>query len=125
MQGTERQFNDELVARIADLVALHQGYRRDRITLATCLAEDTGMDGDDADEFLKAFAKEFAVDFAGFRFYHHFGSEGFDPLWLFWPPWWMKVVHIPLSVGDLVAAAMAGRWLIVYPDDPVYQKTAF
>ena len=22
-----------------------------------------------------------------------------------------------LSVGDLVAAAMAGRWLIVYPDD--------
>lgn len=114
---------DDLFPRLAALLAREQGYPLARITRATRLQEDAGMDGDDAVEFLEAYEREFRVDLTSFRFYHHFGPEGCNPFWLFVRPWWARVAHLPLTVGDFEDAARAGRWQYEYPPDPHYRDT--
>lgn len=111
----------DLLARLAALLEREQGYPASRVTRETRLRHDAGMDGDDAVEFLEAYAQEFGVDMAGFRFYHHFGPEGCNPWWLLVRPWWMRVADVPLTVGDLEDGARAGQWDFPYPPDPHYR----
>lgn len=44
----------------------------------TRLVEDLGLIGDDADEFMGDFSKEFAVEGGDFEFSDYFPPEGFD-----------------------------------------------
>lgn len=120
MEQTPRPPQDDVFPRLAALLAREQGYPVARITRTTRL-EDTGMDGDDAVEFLQAYKREFGVDLTAFRFYHHFGPEGCNPFWLVVRPWWARVAHLPLTVGDLEDAARAGSWRYEYPPDPHYR----
>lgn len=61
------------------------------------------MSGDDAEEFMEAFAREFRVDLAGFEFLRHFGPEaGLCTL--------PGYGHYPVTVGHLVEVAKRGRW---------------
>ena len=110
-----------LFERIATLLEREQGYPRERISTATRLAEDAGMDGDDVGEFLDAYRREFGMELTGFKFYHHFGPEGCNPFWLIVRPWWQRIERMPITVQDLVEAARAGRWLMQYPDEPRYR----
>jgi hypothetical protein len=115
--------SDQLFENVASLLARQQGYPRAKISAATRLGEDVGMDGDDAWEFFGEYARVFGVDLAGFKLYHHFGPEGFSLLWLFFPPWWKEVQQIPVTVQNLVDAATAGRWILAYPHDPAYKDS--
>lgn len=121
MALTEDASPPDLLPRLAALLEREQGYPSARVTRATRLSEDAGMDGDDAVEFLQAYAREFGVNLSAFRFYHHFGPEGCNPWWLVVRPWWARVRHLPLTVGDLEDAARAGRWAYPYSPDPHYR----
>jgi len=63
-----------------DMVQWISGVRRDKIDRADLLGS-AGIDGDDADEFLVAFADPYGVDMDGFRDYLHYnGNE--PPVWV-------------------------------------------
>lgn len=51
---------------------------RRQITLATDIARDLGVDGDDAREFVRRFADQFNVDMSEFDFNMYFGREGIE-----------------------------------------------
>jgi len=78
----------------------------------TRLLHDMGLDGDDADEFLQAFAREFSVDMDRFPFQRYFGTEIDAGI-----RWCTRklfgdrgVEKLPLTLQDLAVAARAGRW---------------
>jgi len=49
---------------------------KDELTMGTRIGEDLRLIGDDADEFLEKFSKEFSVDLSGFPFSDYFPVEG-------------------------------------------------
>ncbi len=88
------------------------------VHLSTRLFEDLDMDGDDFDVVIEV-ADRYGIDLAGYRWHHHSGMEGCNPLWFILPPWWMRTTHIPVRVADLVEAAESGSWPIEYPEEQV------
>jgi acyl carrier protein len=54
-------------------------FKRKPITRETTIEEDLKITGDDSDEFLIAFGKEFKVNVSDFKIGDYFGSEG-DPV---------------------------------------------
>lgn len=54
-------------------------FKKKTITRETTIEGDLKITGDDSDEFLIAFGKEFNVDISGFKIGDYFGSEG-DPV---------------------------------------------
>ena len=64
--------------RVFALVAEQTGEKQGKLSLATTLGHDLGMDGDDAVEFFERFRSEFALDlqnlYRDWKFY--FGPEG-------------------------------------------------
>ena len=77
-----------------------------------------GLDGDDAFEFIEAFASRFSVDISGYRWEFHHADEGalLNPGWPFKAPH-QKVERIPLTLDLLTEAAMTGIWPLEYPPD--------
>lgn len=53
----------------------------------TDVVDDAGIYGDDVWELVEEFAERFGVRMDGFRWYHHSGEEGCNPLWLLFRPW--------------------------------------
>jgi len=86
--------------------------RPDKLRSDTRLEDDLGMTGDDAVEFLEAFAEAFDVDLTGIEFHKHFGPEC-GPIF-FWPPGLKEEMkdhgRYPLTVGHLIEVAGAKRW---------------
>lgn len=73
------------------------------------------IDGDDLWEFVEEFATCFGVRMDGFRWYHHGGPEGCNPLWLVLRPWWAREPYIPIRLSDLIESARRGAWSVQYP----------
>ena len=69
--GQQRHFD-----RVRGLVSGQSGVPEAEITLETRLVEDLGIDGDDGDELLQAFAHEFGVDMSNMDPLNYFGDEG-------------------------------------------------
>jgi acyl carrier protein len=81
------------------------------LTRETTIAGDLGIYGDDSDEFLIAFGKEFNVDVSQFRIGDYFSGEG-DPILpaiirLFTGK--KKRQRKILTIGHLEKAVIAGR----------------
>jgi acyl carrier protein len=91
----------ELEERIIAFVAEERGTAGSRVDLDSSLAQDLGMDGDDAVEFFEKFGTEFHIDLTALcgHWNQHFASEGC----LGEPPLGCAVV--------VVAAAFAGGLL--------------
>lgn len=80
------------------------------------LFANLGLDGDDAEEVLEAFSKEFGVDMHGYLWYFHRLDE---------PPIYRRVLpydaqenllpFIPVSLEMLVSSANTKRWQVTYP----------
>jgi hypothetical protein len=85
-----------------------------RLRPDTRLEEDLGMTGDDAAEFMEAFAEAFEVDLTGIEFHRHFGPECSGPI-LFLPRWLQEEMkdlgNYPVTVGHLIEVAAAKRWM--------------
>lgn len=80
--------NDEILERLKAFI-YNQGlgytlpfpllFKRKSISRDTQLEGDLKITGDDSDEFIVAFGKEFGVDVKNFRIGDYFGDEG-DPI---------------------------------------------
>jgi acyl carrier protein len=92
------QQSDILEDRVQDFTAQHLGVKRSKLSTATRLNRDLGMDGDDAVEFFKDFSAEFQVNLDDLYSHwdRHFGPEG-------GPSFGFLVIS--------VACIMAGFWL--------------
>lgn len=103
-----------LPARVVELVSEHSGIPADKLHAETRLEEDLRMTGDDAAEFLDAFAAAFDVDFTGIEFHKHFGPECGGPIFL-WPKRLKDALkdhgQYPVTIGHLVEVAQAKRWV--------------
>ena len=102
-----------VLERVIDLVVDETGARRGKIREDSQLGEDLGIDGDDADDLMDRFFREFSVDRSGYNFLDHFGMEGFRLKDLISPP-----RTIPVRISDLVRSVEAGRWIRPGGDDP-------
>ncbi len=108
---------------ILDLVVMHSSVLKDRIDPNNIL-RSTGMAGDDAEEFMLAFQKEFRVDLSDFLAYLHYNADE--------PPFvrtaWgvgadgRRMPEIPIRLSDLVVAAESGKWQIAYPEHKLVEK---
>jgi hypothetical protein len=78
----------------------------------TRLLHDLGLDADDAEEFLQAFAHEFSVDMSTFPFQRYFGSELDAGIrWCTRKAFGDRGVgKAPLTLQELMVVAHAGRW---------------
>jgi acyl carrier protein len=81
----------------------------------TRLREDLGLDGDDAVEFLNAFAETFGVDMSAFDFGEHFGAEsGLGPRTLLRAilPGTRRSMRTktPVRISDLMEAVSKRQW---------------
>jgi hypothetical protein len=81
------------------------------------IVKDARIYGDDVWELVEDFGKQFHVEMRDFRWYHHSGPEGCNPLWLFYRPWWARKTHVPIRLADLIESARSGVWCIRYPED--------
>jgi len=94
---------------------LHEQWRvsPSQISPSTRLLHDLGIDADDAEEILMAFAQRFHVDFSSLAFTRHFGSE-FDAggRWLIRKLFGSDSVRLaPITIQDLIDAANRERWI--------------
>jgi len=103
----------EIAERVRHFVSDFSRQNPDHLRADTRLEEDLGMTGDDAAEFLEAFAAAFEIDLTGIEFHKHFGPECSGPV-LFWPRWLKDqlrdVGKYPVTIGHLVDVAAARRW---------------
>jgi hypothetical protein len=77
--ASECQTDVSLEESILTFVRDHRPIpRRHKLSLETRIAQDIGMDGDDAVEFFEDFGKKFNIDFADLhiRWDQHFAPEG-------------------------------------------------
>ena len=107
-----------LSERVLEFVAAEAGVSRSRLSESTTLFGDLSIDGDDAAEFLAAFARTFRVDVSRLNLGDHFGPENLS---LSWPKTWLRYLFSrgaperraglrPVTVGTLIKAAQLGRW---------------
>ena len=99
------------------------GVKRARLTSASTLLGDLGIDGADGWELIESFGQRFQVDLAQFQADRHFGPEGlpvYAPfLWLWCLVSWPfcrgqtpeeRAGLKPIQISDLIAAARERRW---------------
>ena len=76
-----------------------------KLNIDSSINKDVGLEGDDAAQFITAYADFFKVDISGFVFTDYFIEEGFDPFWIitiFTSP---KKRRNPLTIMQLVQAS--------------------
>jgi len=98
--------------QIAQFVARRCGVPLADVRPASRLEEDFGLTGDDAAEFMGAYARAFGVDLEAMEFARHFGPEGCLPglgvCWLLRHGY--RIGGEPVTPRLLLDAARAGRW---------------
>jgi hypothetical protein len=73
-------------------------------------------EGDDADEFLKAFAIRFGIDMSQFNPWHHYDADE-PPLYRRYRPVTAEgepLSDLPIGFRELEAAAEVGHWNVSY-----------
>lgn len=104
---------EQIFHEMRDFIHEFCAVPKKKISEATTLARDLRMDGDDAGDFMVAYADRFKVDLTDFVFVKYFGVEAaFEPfsylyLRIFRPEEFRKP---EITVADLVSAAKAGKW---------------
>ena len=101
---------NQLEKEVYDLVE-SIGGRVKNGSLSSRLYHDFSLSGDDAWEFLEAFASKYNVEMKKFNFETFFVTEG-DAMWL----WmieifgWRDKKVVPVTVSHLVSVAEKGSW---------------
>ena len=95
----------ELSGLVRAFLSLQWSTPIEQLEIHIRLEDDLGMTGDDAAEFLEAFAREFRIDLAELEFLKHFGPEAG---WHTLPGYGLY----PVTVGHLVEVAGRGRWFL-------------
>lgn len=91
------------------------GYFADGLTNDDDLFARWRIEGDDADEFIEAFAKRFSIDMGNYRWYFHHREEGQNLGALFFRPPYARVERMPISIDVLANAVVSQEWPLAYP----------
>jgi len=85
--------------------------KKNSFTLDKTLNE-LGLDGDDALEFMSAYADKFNVDMSNFDYGKHFGPDSgfFNPISFLSFIFFRKINLVPISIEKLIIAAKNGKW---------------
>jgi len=102
--------------RILNFVAEQLGCSKDEVELNTDLVKDLGCYGDDLDEFIRAYSKEFQVDVSGYLWYFHAKEEGNSFGGAFFRPPNERVNRVVITPALLFTGANRGTWPITYPE---------
>jgi Protein of unknown function (DUF1493) len=89
------------------------GHNTEKILQESRINFDFKIDGDDADDFMQAYSKEFNVDLSEFDFEKYFNTEGTDPIIGFFI-WLFRSNRTPKSalyVKDLLLAVDTKKWV--------------
>jgi hypothetical protein len=113
----------DLAESVMDFVAEYTGAERIKLTPASTLFGDLGVDGDDGWQLMEEFGQKFEVDLSGFEGGRHFGPEGCFPPLMLWN--WIRLALKPsgmsheersglkpIRISDLIAAAREKRWTL-------------
>src|SRR5690349_6932130 len=103
--GPVRPDSPDVRETVMQIVADESRVAREKLSEETRIVEDLHLDGDDVVELVERVGRIFDVDMTTYRWYHHHGLEGCNPLWLIFRPWWMRKTRIPIRVADLIEAA--------------------
>ena len=94
------------------MVAQHSGTKIEKISEHSNLSDDVGMEGEDAEEFIVAYAEKFSVDLSNFWFPDYFLHEHqiMNPL-----SFLSRLISgdhpkKPLTILMLAEAAATGKW---------------
>ena len=117
MGGGQQPAMDDLEGRVRSFVHELVPWLPLDVPMGADLIDDAGIDGDDVEDLVEEFGKRFGVRMEGFRWYHHSGMEGCNPLWLVFRPWWARKSQVPIRISDLVESARRGAWVAQYPED--------
>ena len=104
---------DGIYLKVRAFVAQHWKVKREKLSETTRLAQDLGLDGDDAAEFMEKFSETFNVDLTSFDFSRYFGPEaGFNPFYSLYLLLFnrKKLRQDPLTLRDLAEAVRNNRW---------------
>lgn len=97
----------DVASKVVDDLVEKLGKPRDCISLSDRLAQDLGLDGDDADEFFHRLQERFGTDFTKLHqsWNQHFYPEGLSATFLFG-------VLVVALIGGLIAEAvgLVGGW---------------
>lgn len=94
--------NREGVENVINFISEFTKIKKEKIKENSCILFDLGVAGDDGEDLIIAFSREFSVDISEFDCESHFGKEGiFSSL--------RKRDQKNIKVSDLVNAAMSGR----------------
>ncbi|WP_316806229.1 DUF1493 family protein [Pedobacter agri] len=107
---------------ILNYVVRELGCSKDEVNLNSDLVKDLGCDGDDWDEFLTAFAKEFHVDMQSYLWYFHAKEEGMSLGGGVFRPPNERVKRIVITPTLLLQAANDGKWPVIYPEHKIPRK---
>lgn len=84
---------------------------------------DAGVDVDDFDDMIIAFAEKFSVDMSGYLWYFHTGEEGTISIGsIFFPTPDSQVKRIPITSRMLCKIANQGKWNIIYPEHKIPKR---
>lgn len=104
---------DDIEQRVRAFVHEQVSWLPFDMPAGTDVVNESGIYGEDVWDLVNEFAKRFSVGMDGFRWYHHTGEEGCNPLWLLIKPWWARKTHVPIRLFDLVESARAGVWCVL------------
>ena len=88
----------------------------DKIETGSDIFQDIGMSGDDFDEMIEKFSKQFSVDMKDYLWYFHCDEEGQNIGGTFFKPPYLRVKRIPVTPLMLTEFANNRKWNIIYPE---------
>jgi hypothetical protein len=103
------------VAEIQRFIAVKTGAELSEITEDCDIDNDLGCTGDDFDELMLAYSKEFNVKMDTYLWFFHTSEEGQNIGAIFFKPPSDRVTHIPVTPKLLLDFANKGSWDIAYP----------
>lgn len=103
--------NEDIFLKLREFVVEQSAVDDVEITRQTSIANELGVSGDDAIEFILAYSKLFNVDVSGFMAAEYFGAEGGLSFSYFSEILFGKVLqrNKNLTVGDLEKGILARR----------------
>jgi len=73
---------EHVLVEVCRFIHEYIGVLEDKVSENTALQKDLGLEGDDAGEFMVAYAEKFSVDLDDFNFSEYFDMEGgFNPIY--------------------------------------------
>jgi acyl carrier protein len=105
------EIEEEMLERVRDFLASESGLAREAIVPEATLVDDLGISGRAGVEVMARFFEAFEVSPTGFEVARYFGAQKIGLLGSISALMGEGTARRPLSVDDLVGAAMVRRWL--------------